>query len=250
MKIITFANWKGGVGRTTSVVNLGAYFASKDIKTLLIDMDVQYNLSQCFGVEEPPETVFDALINRTPLPIYEVRENLDLAPSGINGVGADMEMSIKVQVDRTARLAQALEQLDYEIVLIDCPPPLHVPTLNAFQAADLIISPVQAEAMAFKGMVALDEQIKKLFNTEQGIDYIFLTMVQTNTRLAKLIDKGVSDHFKDRFLKGQIRRNTDLAAAPIEQNTIFESSPQSNGAKDYSALAEEILTLLEIEVNI
>ena len=246
MKVLTFANWKGGVGRTTSVVNLGAYFARQGKRTLLVDMDVQFNLSQCFGITEPEETIFEALINRTPIPLYEVRENLHLSPSGINGIGADMEMSIKIQIGRTERLKLALEGLDYDVVLIDCPPPLHVPTLNAFQAADYILSPVQAEAMSFKGMGSLDNQIKKMFNVKQGIDYIFLTMVQSNTKLAKRVDHGVSTHFENRFLETKIRRNIDLASAPINNNTIFESGPQSKGAEDYAALGAELIKTLNL----
>ena len=136
MKVISLNMWKGGCGRTTSTANLGAYFASKGKKTLLIDLDVQHNLSVWFDVVEPERTVFDALINREPLPIYEIRPNLDLCPSSISAISAEMEFNVKVQVSRTERLTHALQGLDYDIVIIDCAPALNIPTLNAIACAD------------------------------------------------------------------------------------------------------------------
>lgn len=236
--------WKGGCGRTTSTANLGAYFANKGYRTLLVDLDTQHNLSLWFDIIEPKSTVFDALIEREPLPIYHLRPNLDLSPSGLKSIGAELEFNLKVQVARTERLAQALEGLPYDIVLIDCSPALNIPTLNALACADLVISPVQAEALSFKGLVHLDQQIKDIFGSEEGINYMFLTMTQTNTKLTRLVEETLNEEFKGRFLKSQIRRNTNLASTPINHETIFEAFPDSNGAKDYKALAEELIKLI------
>lgn len=243
-KVITIANHKGGVGKTTSTASIGAGLAILGKHVLLIDIDAQQNLSFTQTKNEDPETsVYDSLVKDMPLPIVNVRENLDLVPASLELARAEIDMATKIA--REGILKSLLEEhLDkYDYVLIDCPPSLGIVTTNALVASDELFIPLTAEALPLKGLTMLDDvvnEVRKRVNPKLEIGAVFFTRFN-NRKLNKEVVTMVANRYGDKVLNTKIRENISLAEMPLSGQSIFEYDPKSNGATDYMALVNELI---------
>ncbi len=243
-RVISISNHKGGVGKTTSVVNLGAAFANLKKKVLLIDMDPQANMTVSLGIEESENNIYKALKgeqNLTPIKIYK---NLDIIASTLDLSGAETELS--AEAGREYIFGELLEPIrnNYDYIIIDCPPSLGLLTVNAFTASDEIFIPIQPHYLAIKGLTKILEvvnKIKKRLNRNLEITGVFVTMFDRRKILHKDIYETIITYFQDRVFRTQIRENIALAEAPSAGLDIFRYDAKSNGADDYTYLAKEII---------
>lgn len=248
-RIIAVANQKGGVGKTTTSVNLAASLAVAEKKTLLIDIDPQANASSGVGVDanEAPVTIYEILIDRRPAEEGVQKTMLpwlDLIPSHINLVGAEIEL-----IDRQQRefvLKQALEQLreQYDYVVIDCPPSLGLLTLNSLTAANAVLIPVQCEYYALEGLGKLLNTInivRQHLNAALDIEGVLLTMYDTRLRLSKQVAEEVRNYFGEKVFDTIISRNVRLSEAPSFGKPVILYDALSVGTQNYIDLAQEIL---------
>lgn len=248
-RIISVANQKGGVGKTTTTVNLGACLAFLGKKVLLIDIDAQGNATSGIGIRKSDvgEDVYDVLVNETP--IKEVilptsRENLEIVPATIQLAGAEIELT--PMMARESRLKEALKAVEdeYDYILIDCPPSLGHLTINAFTASDSILIPVQCEYYALEGLSQLLNTIRlvqKHFNPELRIEGVLLTMFDARTNLGIEVVDEVRKYFSERVYDTIIPRNVRLSEAPSHGLSIIDYDPRSRGAEVYQALAKEVI---------
>lgn len=253
--IISIVNQKGGVGKTTTAVNLADQLARRKLKTLLIDLDPQGNTTSSFGYDknEQEHTIYDTIINNKPIQdivIKGVRKDLDLIPSNIDLAGAEVEL-VKI-VSRETILKQAMESIkdDYKIILIDCPPSLGLLTVNALTASDAIIIPIQAEYYALEGLSQLlgtVEMINEKLNPDLSIMGVLVTMFDTRTQLAHQVTDEVKSFFGDLVFESIIPRNVRLSEAPSFGIPIQEHDKWSKGARGYKALAREVIKRLDQE---
>ena len=245
-KIITLANHKGGVGKSTSTASIGACMALMGKKVLLIDLDGQANLTLYFIPDEDSieVSIFDSLVNGVPLPVVNVKENLDIVPSSLEMASAEISMTNLLA--REQLLSRLLEPVKdkYDYILIDCPPSLGIVTTNAFLAADAILVPMTPELLPLKGMRMLDSFVTSLQKVKPSLrlNGVFTTRFN-HRKLNKSVENAVRARYKDITLNTRIRENIALAESAGSGSSIFEYDPNSNGAKDYWALTEEILNL-------
>ena len=247
-KIIAFANQKGGVGKTTTAINLGAYIADKGKRVLLIDFDPQGNLSSGIGADKRKENMYDVLIGKKRVEDAvqdTVIPGLQVIPSTINLTGATIELID--EKDREYFLKKCLNRLDsaWDYLFIDCPPSLGLLTLNGLTAADYVIVPLQCEYFALEGLSLLLQTIKKVkdnFNPDLKTAGILFTMYDSRTRLANDVIQEVTSYFKDKVFKTVIPRNVRLSEAPSHGLPISRYEADCIGAKSYEKLAEEVLS--------
>ena len=253
-KIISVANQKGGVGKTTTTVNLSTILAKKGKKVLLIDADPQGNATSGLGVEKQVEfSVYDVLVNDTEieqtLQSTSIK-NLVVCPSNINLAGAEVELVS--MMSREQRLKEKLEAIKekFDYILIDCPPSLGLITLNAFTASDSVLIPVQCEYYALEGLGQLLNTInlvKKHLNKDIEIEGALLTMYDIRTNLSNQVVKEVKKYFNEKVYKTVIPRNVRLSEAPSFGMPITIYDPRSKGAKSYEKFAKEFLKINDEE---
>lgn len=247
MKIISFVNQKGGVGKTTTTINLAAYLATTRRKVLVVDLDPQANASSGLGLQDVQRGIYDVLMGEATAQevIRETEQkNLFVLPSTADLAGAAVELS-----EEPTRLKKVLSTLQgFDIVLIDAPPSLGALAINALVASDAIIVPLQAEYYALEGVAGmLDtvERIKNNLNPEVKLLGIVVTMFDTRTNLAQQVEQNVREHFKELVFWSVIPRNVKLSEAPSYGQTINRYAPISSGAGAYKRLAQEVMQRVE-----
>ncbi|CAN5711097.1 AAA family ATPase [soil metagenome] len=251
---LALANQKGGVGKTTTAVNLSATLARRGMHILLIDMDPQGNATSSLGVDKRTldHSVYDLLLNdgdASSLVIADVRENLDLIPANPSLAGAEVEL---VDLDeRSYRLRDALDEISmrYELIIIDCPPSLSLLTINALCSADGVIVPIQCEYLALEGLgqlISTIDLVKKSLNPHLDVIGVLMTMYDARTRLSAHVVEEVRRFFPQRIFRTIVPRSVRLAEAPSYGQAIGEYDPGSRGAAAYEVFADELLHRLNI----
>jgi len=242
--IIAIANHKGGVGKTTSVQNIGVALSQMDNKVLLIDLDPQANLSDAFGFEDAETSIYDALTEKGPAPIHQVSNLLHLIPSNLDLSVAEVELSNIPGREYVLRELINGWKDKYDYVIIDCPPSLGLLTINALTACDEVYIPLDAQYFSMKGLDKLMyilEKIKARLNKDVEVTGVFLTQFDNRMVINRNIAEMIEDYFPNKVFKTRIRKNIALVEAPIDDQDIFTYAPGSNGAKDYKNLSLEIV---------
>ena len=243
-KVISISNHKGGVGKTTSAINIGAGLQSLGKKILLIDLDPQANLSQSLGLIDQKKNIYGALRGEYKLQPINVASGLDVIPSTLDLSGAEVELS--GEAGREFILRELIEPLksSYDYILIDCPPSLGLLTINSFTASDEVFIPLQAQYLAIQGLsklVEIIEKIKARLNKKLIVGGVFITQYDSRKVLNRDVVETIQANFKKEIFKTKIRDNVALAEAPTQGEDIFRYQPKSYGAEDYLALCREIL---------
>jgi chromosome partitioning protein len=248
-KVYVFVNQKGGVGKTTSAINIGAYIAMAGKKVLLIDFDSQGNMSSGVGVSKEKPTIYEVMAEEAE-PKEAIKhtavKNLDIISASIDLSGASVEM---VGLDqREFFLKKTIDPIkpQYDYILIDCPPSLGILTLNGLAAADAVLVPMQCEYFALEGITLLLQtvnKVQKTINKNLIIGGIFFTMYDSRTRLAQDVVMQVKSYFKDVVFNTIIPRNVRLSEAPSHGKPICLFDPTCIGAKSYEKLAEEVMNI-------
>lgn len=249
-KMISVGNQKGGVGKTTTTVNLGAALAQLGKKVLIIDSDSQGNATSGLGVErgQVKKSLYEILVDQEPLEnciLPTSSENLDIVPSTISLAAAELEL-VNVK-DRELRLKEAVAPVRdrYDYILVDCPPSLGQLSINAFTASDTILIPVQAEYYALEGLSQLLNTIRlvqKSYNRQFRIEGVLITMLDARTNLGYEVVEEVRKYFQEKVYKTIISRNIRLSEAPSYGQSVLEYDPRSRGAELYLELAKEVIS--------
>ncbi len=250
--VISLLNHKGGVGKTTSAINIGAGLVKHGKRVLLIDLDPQANLTLSLGIPRQKSTIYEAMRGESELEPFEVQENLEVVTSVLDLSGAEMELIN--EAGREFILRELIDPIshDYDYIIIDCPPSLGLLTLNALTSSRYVYIPLQTQFLAMQGLAKLKQVIDKVrfrLNKKLEIGGVIATMYDHRKVLNRDVVETIRKYFGDKVFKTMIRDNVALAEAPAKHVDIFSYNGSSNGAKDYLALAQEIiLRTEEVEV--
>ena len=243
-KIISLLNHKGGVGKTTSAINIGAGMVELGKRVLLIDLDPQANLSLSLGIPRQKFTIYESLRGESELVPFTVKDGLDVIMSTLDLSGAEMELIN--EAGREFILRELFEPVkeEYDFIIIDCPPSLGLLTLNALTSSDHVIIPLQTEFLALQGLTKIKQVIDKVkfrLNKKLEIGGVIATMYDHRKVLNRDVVETIRKYFGEKVFETMIRDNVSLAEAPAQRVDIFSYNKRSNGAKDYLALCQEIL---------
>ncbi len=246
MPTISVINQKGGVGKTTTAINLAAALASKR-RVLLVDLDPQANASSGVGVSKPENTIYDVLVGdvsaRKTITATSV-ENLFILPASSDLAGAAVELDASSENMKLLSKALLAVRPNYDVIIVDSPPSIGALTLNSLAAADQLIIPLQTEYYALEGIASMMETVERVkgsLNPDLEVLGILLTMFDTRTKLSQEVEENVRKHFGDLVFWSVIPRNVRLAEAPSYAQSIFEYAATSQGAAAYRRLSEEVL---------
>ena len=246
-KIYVFVNQKGGVGKTTSALNIGAYLAEAGKKTLLVDFDSQGNMSSGVGLSNEKPTIYEVMagqVTAAQAVRHTAVNGLDAIPASVDLSGAAIELVGQEERDFFLKKSLAPLKDKYDYILIDCPPSLGILTLNGLAAADAVLIPMQCEYFALEGISLLLQTVKnvqKTTNTSLTIGGIFFTMYDSRTRLAQEVVSQVKAYFGNAVFNTIIPRNVRLSEAPSHGMPICKYDPNCQGARSYKSLAEEVI---------
>lgn len=249
-RIIAVANHKGGVGKTTTVANLGSILSKKGFRVLLVDLDAQSNLTTSLAASFEGATIYEALTGKVEtLPAIEITDNLHLVPASLTLAMVDVELSTAIA--RESILVDVMEKAGvsdkYDFVLLDCPPSLGLITLNAFTASTDIIIPLVSEVLPFKGLTMINDfinMVSRKLNPQAHITGILITRWE-GSKPSKGIEEKLRDAVGDLVFNSRIRKNIRLAEAPLESQSIWDYDKNCNGAKDYLLFSEEFLKKIQ-----
>ncbi|MDX6685500.1 MAG: chromosome partitioning protein [Baekduia sp.] len=246
MKVIAFANQKGGVAKTTTTLNLAVAFAEKGNRVLCIDMDPQGNLTMSQGID--PDTVetsmYDVLVHHHSIRDVIRKREIDIACASIDLAGAEIAMSAQIGRERSLQKALKLVEDDYDFVCIDTPPSLGLLTINALTAADKVIVPVQCEYLSMRGLIQLQntlQMIRENLNPDVQIEGILPTLMDTRTVHAKEAIQILEENFGDRVFASRIKKTIRFAEAPVRGMSVLKYDPDGMAAQSYRDLATEVL---------
>ncbi len=242
--IISFVNHKGGVGKTTSSLNLGKALSLMGKKILLIDIDPQANLTLCCGIEQPTKSMYNVFVEDIALPILHISKNIDLAPSSLELMTASNKL--QASVGGYFKLRKSLKDIadKYDFVLIDCPPSLDILTMNAFIASENLLIVVQAHYLAVVGLNMILNTLSELKeNLDININILGFLLTQTShTNISKAITESMQTVYQEKLFNTSIRQSVKFIEASAQHTNIFDYDANSTGALDYMALAREIAT--------
>jgi chromosome partitioning protein len=261
MRIIALMNQKGGVGKTTTTVNLGAALAEQGQRVCMIDMDPQAHLTINYGIDPSPEkpSLYNVLVEDAPLAsaIHNAGERIDIIPSSIDLAAAEVELVSVIGRETLLKNAITAANVDYDFVLLDCPPSLGILTINALSAADEVIIPMQPQFLALQGVAKLLETVQlvnKRMNPRLKVTGIALTMYDSQAKLSGEVVNELSSFIESatgknlpwssaKIFTSRVRRNIKLAECPSFGQTILQYDSTSNGAADYRSLAAEVVEM-------
>src|SRR5690554_5322838 len=244
MKTIAILNHKGGTGKTTSAINIGAGLAKKGKRVLLVDIDPQANLTEGLGIRDAETSIYDSIRDSKKLPVIQIHGRLDLVPSSIDLLGAELEIVSKIGREKIVTKLLKPLKAEYDYIILDCPPALGLLTINAVVAADTILLPLEAEYFAYKGidrLIGIVEQVQEHFNENLTIGGVFVSKCNYQRTLTQTIINSITEYFGPKVFDAKIRVNVSLSEAQLQGQSVFEYAPDSNGAKDYDNLVNEIL---------
>ena len=244
--IYAISNHKGGVGKTTSTINIGSALASRGNRVLLIDFDPQANLTQSLAIQKTEVSIYDNLRGEKPISPIEYKKNLHIVPSSLDLSAAEIELTSEPGREYILKELIAKLKNTYNYILIDCPPSLGLLTINALTASDFVIIPMQAEFLPLRGLAKLTEVIGKIqsrLNPVLEIGCVFLTQYDSRKILNRDIGQSVSDFFGKKLLHTKISNNVALAEAPSQGKDIFTYNKHCKGAEDYTNLVQEIFDI-------
>ncbi len=246
--VISLLNHKGGVGKTTSTINIGAGLVKLGKRVLLLDLDPQANLTLSLGVGRQKVSIYESLRGESELMPVNVKENFDIIPATLDLSGAEMELIN--EAGREYILKELFEplQMEYDYIIIDCPPSLGLLTLNALTSSDFVIIPLQTEFLALQGLTKIKQVVDKVrfrLNKQLTILGVVATMYDNRKVLNRDVVDTIRKYFGDKVFDTLIRDNVALAEAPASRKDIFEYSGRSKGASDYLNLCKEMVERIE-----
>lgn len=249
-KIISLLNHKGGVGKTTSAINIGAGLVELGKRVLLVDLDPQANLTLSLGIPRQPVTIYEAMRGESELVPFKVKEGLEVIISVLDLSGAEMELIN--EAGREFILRELFEPLkeDFDFIIIDCPPSLGLLTLNALTSSDYVIIPLQTEFLALQGLAKIKQVVQKVklrLNKKLQIGGVIATMYDSRKVLNRDVVETIKKYFGKLVFETMIRDNVALAEAPAQRKDIFAYNRSSSGAEDYLSLCKEIIARMEKE---